>query len=266
MRVDGKSFGEDSVLIAHVADLMARAEAGGAQQTAFLTPREQRSLLSAFPALSRVSSFCGGYGEAERKRLILYPPYLCESEEPWCAEQREELDREAVVALRVCGSGYRDLTHRDFLGAVLHLGVKREAIGDLCVLGTDRAILFCDRLIATFLKENLLRVANDAVTLCEEALPPDFNGGRRYEEMTDTVASPRLDAVVAALCRLSRERAQALLASEQVELDYEITAKCDREVVAGSIITVHGFGKFRIRALDERTKKGRLRLRADRYV
>ena len=84
--------------------------------------------------------------------------------------------------------------------------------------------------------------------------------------LSDTVASPRADAVVAALCNLSRERAQALFRAGLVEIDYEPLEKYDKDVDAGAVIAVRGHGKFIVRSLSDKTKKGRFRLLADRYV
>ena len=84
--------------------------------------------------------------------------------------------------------------------------------------------------------------------------------------MRDTVASPRADAVVAALANLSRERAQALFAAGKVEIDYETVQKTDRPITDGAVIVIRGFGKFVIRSLSEQTRKGRFVLQADRYI
>ena len=164
------------------------------------------------------------------------------------------------------GSGYRELTHRDFLGALLHLGVERDCIGDICVTAPDRAILFCDRLMADFFSRNLERVANDAVRLSVVSVPPDFDGGRRFAPVSDTVASPRADAVVAALANLSREKAQGLFAQGLVEIDYEPAQRTDRAVDEGCVIVIRGVGKFIVRSLSDKTRKGRYRLLADRYI
>lgn len=257
---------DEALLLAHAEDLLSRAAGGVPTATAFLTPHEQNLLRTRLKGVGEAAVFFGGYAEAERAKMICLPPYIAECEEPWRTSLVDELKGELVVALDVRGSGYRTLTHRDFLGAVLHLGVKREAIGDICVLDGTHAILFCDPRMADFLGENLTRVANDAVKISKAILPPDFDGGRQFQPMSDTVASPRLDAVVAALCRLSRERALALVTGELVEVDYEVVTKPDREVAAGCVISARGFGKYKIRSLGEHTKKGRLRLAADRYV
>ena len=152
------------------------------------------------------------------------------------------------------------------LGAVLSLGVERDAVGDLAVTEPYGAVLITDAVMADFFLENLTRVGGDAVRVCRKELPPDFDGGRRLEPVTDTVASPRADAVVAALVNLSRERAQALFTEGRVEVDYEPLSRYDKELSAGMTVTVRGFGKFILRSLSDRTKKGRYRLVADRYV
>ena len=84
--------------------------------------------------------------------------------------------------------------------------------------------------------------------------------------VSDTVASARLDGVVAALLSISRERAKEMVLGGLVELDYETCERTDKILVPPSVITVRGFGKFRVNSLCDKTKKGRLRLDADKYV
>ena len=254
----------DELLSARVNELRGRAAQGELTCTPYLTPAEQKALER------RVSGedllFCGGYDGAERRRLYFLPPYLYEMEEPYRTELLRELTADGLVAVEIRGSGYRELSHRDFLGAVLHLGVERDRIGDVCVIAPDRAILFCDRLLADFFAEHLTRVANDAVRVGTVDVPPDFDGGRRYRPISDTVASPRADAVVAALCNLSRERAQTLMREGAVEVDYEPCERTDRAVTAGTVIVIRGHGKYVIRSLSDVTRKGRYRLLADQYI
>jgi RNA-binding protein YlmH len=254
----------DGLLWARVTELRARAAKGELTCTPFLTPGEQKALSGRISGADLL--FYGGYDAAERRRLYLLPPYLCEMEEPYRTEAFRELCAEETMAVEIRGSGYRELTHRDFLGALLHLGVERDRIGDVCVTSPDRAVLFCDRLMADFFSESLTRVANDAVRVCATAVPADFDGGRRFRPLSDTVASPRADAVVAALVNLSRERAQTLFRDGAVELDYEPCERPDRTVTEGTVIVVCGHGKFIVRAISDLTRKGRYRLLADQYI
>lgn len=255
-----------TTLIAHAEELLARARSGVLCHTAFLTPAEQMQLRRALPYARAELLFHGGYEQAERRRAFFLPPYLLDVDEPTRMEWLADTLAEVLIPVQITGSGYRELAHRDYLGSVLNLGLERAAIGDLCVLDPRTAVLFCDRVMCRFLQESLTRVANDAVRVAPITLPADFDGGRSFKPLSDTVASPRLDSVVAALASLSRERAQQLLREGAVELDYESADKPDRTVEEGAILTIRGKGKFVIRSLSQPTKKGRIRLLADQYL
>ncbi len=260
------SIAVDERLAARVCELWERAGKGEITYTGFLTPAEQKGLFERMAYARADMLAAGGYDMAERRRLFFLPAYLKELEEPYRTACLQETFAECLVPLQIKGSGYRELSHRDFLGALLHLGVERDRIGDVCVTAPDTAVLLCDRLMAGFFGENLARVANDAVRVSEIVLPPDFDGGRKFEKISDTVASPRADAVVAALANLSRERAQALFKEGRVEIDYEPQERVDRTVSEGAVIVIRGCGKFIVRSLSDVTRKGRYRLLADRYV
>lgn len=257
---------ETERLAAHAADLLARAQKGEITHTPFLTPFEQKTLARAFAFAAPAWLFWGGYAAAERKRLFFLPDYVVEADEPTRALLLADPFSETLAAVRVSGSGYRDLTHRDVLGAALHLGIERDALGDVCMLSPAEAVLFCDARMAAFLTENLCRAANDAVRTERFSPPADFDGGRKFRALSCTVASPRADAVVAALCNLSRERAQALFREGRVEIDYECAEKPDRPVGGDTVVTVRGYGKFIVRSVSDLTKKGRYRLLADQYL
>ena len=256
--------GNEELLVQRARDLAERAQRGEITYTSFLTPGEQARLMRTLSAYAAVPY--GGYEGAERRRIFFLPPYLVDADEELQRACLAEAFAESVIPMEICGSGYRDLTHRDFLGALLHLGVERDRLGDLCALDKAHAIFFCDRVLSRFFTEHLERVANDAVRLQYATLPPDFDGGRQYAPVSDTVASPRADAVVAALANLSREKAQALFREGRVELDYEPEERFDRTVCDGCVIVIRGYGKFIVRSLSDQTRKGRYRLLADRYV
>ena len=145
--------------------------------TDFLTPQEQMRLSRHLAGAADEWSFFGGYDEAERRRMFFLPAYLADLQEADRAVCLQEIFDECLIPLEIRGSGYRELSHRDFLGALLHLGVERDRIGDICVLSPDHAILFCDRVMANFFVENLSSVANDAVRLSTVTLPVGFDGG-----------------------------------------------------------------------------------------
>lgn len=256
----------DTRLLARANELLSRARNGEITYTAFLTPAEQHALTRAMPWAKEEMHANGGYAAAERARIFFLPPYLLDMDGQIQADCLADTYAECLIPLQVRGSGFRELHHKDYLGAVLNLGIERDAIGDLCVTDAHSAVLFCDRVMEKFLTESLTRVANDAVKISRVTLPRDFDGGRKFQQVSDTVASPRADSVVAALANLSRERAQALFREGLVEIDYEEATKPDQQLEAGCVIVIRGKGKFIIRSLGEQTKKGRTRLLADKYL
>lgn len=257
---------EDRLLLARAEDLLRKAARGEVAVTAYLTPREQQLLRRSLALPAGLYELDGGYAQAERARMFFYPEYFTMLDPEDRAALLAPIKQQELFCVRITGSGYRELSHRDHLGAILNLGIKREAVGDLCLLSAQEAVLFADRLLFDFLCEQLSRVANDAVRVSHFLPPEGFDGGRRFQAFSDTVASPRADAVVAAICRTSREKAQGLMRAGAVEIAYETEGRFDREVKQGDVITVRGEGKFIVRALSDKTKKGRFRLLFDRYL
>ncbi len=254
-------------LFARLSDLSRRAGQGVLCDTPFLSPREQHYAGQYLAGCGVEIRLFGGYAEAERKKLYLLPDYMSGRE-----EEIEELlasygQSTGIAVLTLKGSGYRTLAHRDFLGALLHLGLERGVLGDIAVNEAgDEALLFCEEAMAEFICSELSRAGSDRLRPCRARpgqwqVPP-----RRYAPLTDTVASPRLDGIVAALCGVAREKAAGLVSSGRVELNYEQEERPDKTVHSPSLISVRGYGKFRILSVDEPTKKGCLRLRAEKFL
>ncbi len=259
---------EFSVLFARIDDLCKRAERGELGVSCFLSPREQHFVLR---YLSRhgVRDRCfmyGGYEGAERCRAFILPDYISDVTD--FRDIEVYLDSEPIAAVSVNGSGYRRLTHRDYLGSVLGLGIERDVIGDIVFEDTEReeAVLFCDSVISDFIVSELKKVANDTVSVARIEIGKDFAPKRSFAHISDTVASPRIDCIVASLCSLSREKAQAAVSSGLVEVDFECEERPDRTVSAPCLVSVRGYGKFRINSVSDVTRRGRFRLDADKYM
>ena len=213
----------------------------------------------------------GGYPDAERQRFYIFPDYM--NAENILSENFEDFLEEYgfsanIAVIKIIGSGYRSLTHRDFLGSVLGLGIERSVIGDILITEADgkEAVLLCDSGMANFILSELTLVANDKVKTKEMERGEWIAPGRRMQPIHDTVASGRLDAVVAALCNLSRDKARTAVESGLVEIDFESEERPDRSVSAPAVISVRGVGKFRVLSLCDKTKKGRYRLEAEKYM
>lgn len=271
---------EIRALYARLDDLSDTAARGEPCMTDFLTPRERKyaeGYLS--PRISDgTACFVGGYGAAERVRAVLLPDYVAglltvgderDVADALDAAGFDELAadvRGAAVAIKVTGSGYRALTHRDYLGSVLGLGLERDAVGDIQVADEHTAYLIAKGEIADFLLQNLTKVASDTVKVTLLSVGETVPSCRRTQTVSDTVASERLDCVVAALANLSRDKAQTAVRSGLVELDYESVEDCDKTVEPPAVISIRGIGKFNVIAFDGETRKGRVRLRAEKYI
>lgn len=266
----------NDLLEARLSDAIVRCERGEIARLAFLNPRDRKRAERFLRArgIWEQAWLWGGYAEAERACLFLLPEYLlaclslpiaeCPTEE--LAELiGEDLDA-AVCAILIKGSGYRDLTHRDFLGSILGLGIERDAIGDVAVQSPHEAVVFCPRTLAAFFKTTLEKVGNDTVKCFDYTVDAHFTDGRNYRHISDTVASERLDCVVAALCNCSREDAQNAVRTGLVEVDFEPEERVDFALSAPATVSVRGYGRFILRAFDGETRKGRLRLRADQLI
>ena len=265
---------EERIRLARVEELCRRAVRGETVSTRFLTPRQARQILLHLERIGEAerARFYGGYAGAERVCLFLFPDYVKDltGEAEWGTMAVPELlslvgMEDPLCALEIRGSGYVSLTHRDYLGALLALGVEREVLGDLLV-GACRAKVICQQHISDFLLENLEKVAKDVVKVTRATLPQEGELPNRFAPVSDTIASARLDCVVAALANLSREAAQTLIRQGMVELDYETEERVDASVGAPSVLSVRGVGKFAVRAIGDPTRKGRLRLTADKYL
>ena len=269
------------LLLARLDDLVRVGGRGEAAVSSFLTPREAKYARTHLSA--RVSAgtavLWGGYPTAERVLVVILPDYTeglvdpaALASDPMAALTDGGLDdlaaiiRSAVCPVQVRGSGFRELSHRDYLGSVLGLGLERDAIGDILIPDSHSAILLTDTRVGDFLTTQMEKVATDTVRVSRLPEGTALTGTRRLQPITDTVASERLDCVVAALCNLSREKAQMAVKSGLVELDYEAVEDCSATVNVPAVISVRGFGKFAVHAFDGTTRKGRIRLVAGKYI
>ena len=264
---------ETKALISRLEDLISVRDRGELGISQFLTPKEIHMAEEYLRRKGIAYTIYGGYSSSERGRVYLLPDYMEElSSEESDIDFEEKISEYGYSAnitfLKIKASGYRRLTHRDFLGSALGLGVERSVMGDIILLDGEgrEAVLICDSTMAEFFLCELSFVANDKVKVTvadrEDLIFPE----KRTEPIHDTVAAPRLDAVVAALCGLSRDKARTVVESGLAELDFEREERPDRTVTTASLISVRGYGRYRILSLSDKTRKGRYRLEAEKYI
>lgn len=266
------------LLCSKAEDVFARA-AGDLVSTVFLNPAEQYFLSQYLKERGYTdrSVFFGGAPGAQRKKLFALPEYiaaLAEDGDLYGAAV-SFLGEDAfgdVCALKISGGGFRDFTHRDYLGGILALGLDRSAVGDIAPIDEYSAYIFVSRKVAGFLMAGDfsdtggIRIAKDRVKIERAVLPEGYVIEQKYKAVTDTVASERLDCVVAALCNFSREVSKEKILQKEVEKNYEVVEDVSAAVRASDHISVRGVGKFWIESVADPTKKGRLRLVAKKFI
>ncbi|MFQ9916929.1 MAG: RNA-binding protein [Flavonifractor plautii] len=166
-----------------------------------------------------------------------------------------------------CGAPGRrpKLTHRDFLGSILGLGLDREKVGDLLV-GDGRCDVLALEEVADFLVFHMEQAGR--VKLKCSPLPLDRLEPPAVETRTirDTVSSLRLDAVAASGFSLSRGKAADLIASGRVQLNHRECVKPDHAVAQGDVLSCRGLGKCVLTEVGGPSKKGRILIVLERYV
>lgn len=252
--------GEERLLLSRALDKLDLARNRNIPAcTGFLSPAQRTAVEALLQASGNPAHlFFGGYEGAERTVCAFLPDW--QEPEDWLGGG--ECPVRALRCTFAQGSG---LSHRDFLGSILGLGLDREKVGDLLV--RDGA---CDLLVFQELEEFLLlhlkeagrtKLKLRAIPLTEvEPVPV------QVKQIRDTVATLRLDAVAASAFSLPRSKAAGLISSGRVALNHRECVKPDRAVAEGDLITCRGLGKCLVKTAGGLSKKGRIMIELERYI
>lgn len=156
-----------------------------------------------------------------------------------------------------------DLTHRDFLGALMNLGIDRSTIGDIKV-GEKQAYLFCQDTIGEFICENLNKVRHTSVKCAVTESAEDLVQ-EEPEIVCVQVQSVRVDAVLSKVYNMSREKSLDLFRAGKVFVNGRLCENNARTLKAGDIVNARGYGKFRLEEGTRETRKGKLAIEAAVY-
>ena len=157
------------------------------------------------------------------------------------------------------------LTHRDYLGSLMGLGLTREKIGDILLTGTGAQVIVLAEVLPILLSQ-WDKAGRYPVTLTPLPLAELTPAPGEIKEVRATVASPRLDAVVSAGFSIPRSRAADLIRAGRVMVDHRPCEKADKTVSEGATLTCRGLGKCVLREIGGTSKRGRTILAIDRYL
>lgn len=264
--MDDKEFHE---LSSRIRDLSQKAASESClTHTSFLSLSQQAYFYTLVKSMSRTINgvryvLYGGHEEADRK-ILYFLPYYMKEEELLLQEEKGKNGTIALFHLSPKNVKFSDhLTHRDYLGALMHLGFDRSMFGDILTDGTE-GYIYVLRSVAEMVKQELGKVSHTIIDV-EELDLEQCPLQPRFEETNIHVAPARLDSVIAEVYHLSRRDAQILIASECVFVEGRTIENNAHLLKASERISVSGKGKFIYLGQEKVTRKNRLSVKVKRY-
>lgn len=218
--------------------------------TEFLDPRQAYIL----ETLVRQSSdlkfeLFGGYEAAERKRCMIFPEYYQPTQEEF------EIDLFEVHYPKK----FSELSHGKILGSLCGVGIKREFFGDIISDGENWQVFVASE-VSSYMQLQVTKIGKVSVRLepldyTQILIPKD---GWTLEQTT--VTSLRLDTVISNVFNISRQRSKQLIEAEKIKVNWRVFTRPDFDLDLLDIVSIRGFGRLQIQAIEGTTKKGKIRL------
>lgn len=254
---------EEKLILSKIMDKIEFCKIRNQIQVTHFLDLAQQQLVTKFLKSQKQENYLlfGGFETAERAMLLFYPDKL----EPFIKQKQINFNEWLkVIRITLPNEMAGQYEHRNYLGALMKLGIKREMIGDILVdkKGAD-ILLHCDSL--SFLLANLPSLTRFQKAKIEEISLQEIRKIEvKREEFSITVSSMRLDNVVAELAKCSRNKATELLMQERVLVNFEIITKATKEIKPNDRITIRGRGRFFIKEVIGNTKKGKIFIKIEK--
>lgn len=246
---------EDKTLLARILDKAIQAEKSRSiTNTDFLDPYQQKLALKALNGPKGMNClgeveycFNGGFEEAERKIITFSGKYDLGNE--W---------ENPIKILNIELRADANLSHRDYLGSIMGLGIKREKIGDIIVKENSATVIVLKD-IAEYILYNLQKIGRISTNV-EYGSPEDISSTElsKFKEIKCTVPSLRLDCIVSHGFGLSRSKTVPLFSANRVFLNWEPESKLSAQIKEGDVISIKGKGRIILSEIGNVTRKGRI--------
>ena len=241
---------EDISLIAHLTDLQRKSETWHCSMVSeFLNEAQQAIAQKYFPSGDTII-YDGGYPCALKRRVIF--------------RSNPEDDFSDIVCLSArIDQRFRRISHRDVLGALMHLQIERSAFGDFWV-EEDQIHLYTTSSMADFLIQNLTRINQLSVSfeINKEHPKQVFH----TKKMTVIAASTRMDAIVASLSHVSRAKAKEMIRAGLVQLNHITLDSPDKLCDNNGTISIRGKGRFRFLGVIRKTGGDRVAIEIEQSI
>lgn len=249
----------DRIFFAKLADMVNRCEKNG--YSVFSSFLDERQCAEAEMWCRRNTcglhyKFYGGFTEASRKMLAVYPDY--------CEEYIT--DEFPIKCLTFTYRKENKLNHRDFLGSFMGLMLRRETIGDIIVT-EGIAQTAVTEVAAKDIMSSVSKIGRTGVKISDSR---DFELSvsdiQQFRDISGTVASLRLDCVTALAANVSREKAAAFIRADRVDVNHFTVSSVSQELREGDILSIRGYGRFILSGINGLTRKNRVHIILKKYI
>lgn len=255
---------EEHLLISKILDKIELSNKNlKIENTDFLNINEQAIIKKMLEKVGKVGIFFGCYENAERKMLFIIPSNFENKLEEFKVNYEEKI---GIIRIKLSSKIKDKYSHRNYLGAIMKLGLKREKIGDILV-DDNGADIIVNREILKFLKLNLnslnrFRDCKIQEIKINELKQKEINANYKII----SVSSMRLDNIVSELANTSRNKSQEILKDKRVFLNYICEEKGAKNIKEKDVITIRGKGRFIIDEIIGNTKKGKINVKIEIFT
>lgn len=237
---------EDRALLSRADDVVTLSAVRGKPCfLGFLNEREAYILKDYLSWNSENTYFFGGYDNAKRTMLC-------------CCDYDVSVEEYPIKAVYFKFRAVDKLSHRDFLGALMSLGVERSCVGDILV-DEGYAVCFVKAEVYEFVTSQIFKIGKVGVSLTtKDKCKISFE--EKTEDLSFIISSLRLDVITSSITNLSRSKTNSLILSGKVFVNYQENKNYSYKLTIGDIISIRGYGKYIIKELTGETKKGRLKI------
>lgn len=255
---------EDKLLISKMLDKIELSKIKNKIQYTDFLDGYQKHLLEKILIQEKVENYVisGGTEDTERNIIVFYPDKLKDLIQ---LNYRKILPIKCI-RLSLPKEMYNKYSHRDYLGGLIKLGVKREKIGDIFVFENGADILVLDE-ISKFFINNLSSLIRFSKSKIEVISLDDVRAKQvNKQEINIIVSSMRLDSVISEILKTSRGKAEEIINEGRVFVNFENINKLTKQIKENDLITVRGKGRFEIAKIEGETRNNRLRLVINKYI
>lgn len=246
---------EEKLLVSKISDWVYQSDKYYTPKFSFFL--DERQCIIAQNALKQINCsnyiFFGGYENSIRKVLCIYPSFYDISSIVY-----------PITPLKFSYRKSDELGHRDFLGSLMAMNIKREVVGDILV-DSGQTIVFVYSTFSDYIIQNTSKVGSVGVSvdIYEDNV---FERKEDFIEIKGTVASLRLDCIVSLATKLSREKSVDLIKSSFVDVNCFCVNETNKTINVGDVLSIRKYGKFVLQSVNGVSKKERIHVTINKFI